>query len=240
MPTGIEETLALAAKEAAKEVAMEVTKEASREVFIESAKELTETGLNESGLKTTELLDKLKTHKISSLELKNAVNYTKDFKGTGRTSEFGKEISKLELQNRGNKIIEIEPQYSKNAETGKSYRGDLLVESNPGSSIRELKKIGDSNVPREIIFSTKERLLIDVKNHNLNAFKKNISDTVEKAIRMKDLSPENISCISLPEDIATDTSSKFYVDKLLDTGARIILHSPYNECIELYKFIRKL
>lgn len=224
MPTGIEETIALAATEAATEATIEAATEVGKETIL-NLQDISETKLSEIPYSSDALIE---NHKMSLDEYTRIHENLEGFKTTGKTAKVGTELSKKELERRGNTLLKEEMPYHVSSDTEKSYRADLYFETKPGSSIRELEKVGDRFVPKEKIFSTEEKLLIDSKHHEVYSFKKNIGDTLVKATRMIKLSPNDITCISLPDDIGLEPSCASYVQRIIDTGARVILHAPKN------------
>ena len=238
MAIGVDDAAVIVAEEAAKEAVKE-----SAEIALETAEEVTIS--NQEVFESTssnpvvqEFYKNSDVHKVELNDVRNVVNQYKGESVTRQSELLGDRLSRIELENRGNKIIEAQPRYGINPETHYPYRADHLVETKPGSSYRELSKLGDQYIASEKVTSVSEKLLVDVKNHSIESLKTNLNDTLEKVNRMKTLSPETIPTISLPEDVATNPLARESVNKIFEAGARIITHAPYENSIRTALYVK--
>lgn len=217
MPTGVEEAVLVeTAKETAREVATEVVTEATEVLETDKITHLEKTGLTEHkvGVEDVDnIFDDLKKREIKSI--------------TKASEELGDRLSRTELERRGNIILEPQPPYKINDQTGYPYRADYRIRMEPGSSFREVVKSGDKFSVTEKITSVRKEALLDVKNHSVESLNRCLPDTLEKINRMKEVSPNTHTIISIPEDVALDSRAIASVSKMKEEGARVITHAPY-------------
>lgn len=248
MPTGIEETVTAVAVETANEVAIETAIESVnisvREASVEVTHEVSK--FSEQGRIAVSNEVGLEEHHIELKDIHKIVDDL-DEKGIIRDSnvrgELGEEMSRLELERRGNTIIEKQPKYMINPETNKPFRADYKFMTEPGSSFREVVKTGNHYSVREIICSKQQEVLLDVKNHSVVDLNRYLPDTMEKINRMITSSPEYQTMISIPEDTALNPSSFPAITKMQEAGAKVITHAPdnvtWNEVIRRYPNIQR-
>ena len=237
MPTGIEESLVVA-------TTMEVATETATEVAAESTIEFNTISDSMNSAISDEVL--LSEHNLELIDIQKFVDYVKEreiLRDSNVRGILGENLSKLELERRGNTILEEQPKYQINPETNRPFKADFKVRTEPGSSFRELQKIGDHYSVKEKIFSNQQEFLLDVKNHSVKDLDYYLPDTLEKINRMQISSTENMTIISIPEDTALDPLSASAIAKMHEAGATVITHAPDNitwsEVLRLLPSIQK-
>ncbi len=224
MPTGIEEAVATAAAEIAKESSVEIARGAHSELTSEIAEapEVKKVNLvNEAGLKEHKVRLKDVDGIFDSLKERGIKSITK------ASEELGDRLSRAELERRHNSILEVQPRYGINPETNYPFRADYKFAREPGSSLREVVKTGNHFSVTEKISSVRKEALLDVKNHSVDSINRFLPDTLEKIERMKRMSPDTETVISVPEDVALNRGSANAIIRMQDAGARVITHAPY-------------
>lgn len=250
MPYIIDDALVEVAAEVSKEVVGEAIRELAtesiREAYIQPMKELMEsTRLSPHELDTQRLsiiqnfASNAETHKISVNDIQDVVLEAKGKSPTRQVELLGDRLSRAELISRDNKLIEVQPNYGINPETNYPYRADALFETKPGSTYREINKIGDTYIANEHVCAGSEKLLIDVKNHSVTSLRTNLKDTLSKIDRMKSLSLETIPTISLPEDVAINPRAFESIEQIVNRGAKIITHASYDNSIRTALLLKR-